>query len=161
MAAASRQLFRESLPYHLRYGLPQNCHGMEQTAFGLEHALLPVRRLAPPKRKEHVLTAGYDNTVRTLIYSGRPMSVRKTPYVAEWEPHRQREIETLVSQGKIPHEVELEKQPDKSLEGRMCRLVMYSFILSDLFYLTSLLGLMGNVVGSINVVPSVYLFGSC
>ncbi|KAF8557725.1 inosine monophosphate dehydrogenase [Imleria badia] len=88
--------------------------------------------LAPPKRKEHVLMAGYDNTVRTLIYSGRPMSVRKTPYVAEWEPHRQREIETLVSQGKIPHEVELEKQPDKSLEGRMW--------------------LMGNVVGSINMI---------
>ena len=39
---------------------------------------------APPKHKELVVTAGYDDTVRTLIYSGRPMSVRKTPYVAAW-----------------------------------------------------------------------------
>ncbi|KAF8558479.1 2-nitropropane dioxygenase [Imleria badia] len=85
---------------------------------------------APPKHKEHVLTAGYDDTVRTLIYSGRPMNVRETPYVAEWESHRQQEIETLVSQGKIPHEVELEKHPDRSLEGRMW--------------------LMGKVAGSIN-----------
>ena len=39
---------------------------------------------APPKHKELVLSAGYDDTVRTLIYSGRPMNVRKTPYVADW-----------------------------------------------------------------------------
>lgn len=31
-----------------------------------------------------VISAGYDDVARTLIYSGRPMSVRKTPYVAEW-----------------------------------------------------------------------------
>jgi len=85
---------------------------------------------APPMHKELVLTAGYDDTVRTLVYSGRPMNVRKTPYVAEWESRRQAEIETLVSQGKIPHEVELEKHPEKSLEGRMW--------------------LMGKVAGSVN-----------
>ena len=39
---------------------------------------------APKKHKELVLSAGYDDVVRTLIYSGRPMSVRKTPYVEEW-----------------------------------------------------------------------------
>lgn len=39
---------------------------------------------APPKHKQELLSAGYDDTVRTLLYSGRPMSVRKTPYVAEW-----------------------------------------------------------------------------
>lgn len=39
---------------------------------------------APPKHKEMVLTAGYDEVIRTLIYSGRPMSVRKTPYISEW-----------------------------------------------------------------------------
>jgi NAD(P)H-dependent flavin oxidoreductase YrpB (nitropropane dioxygenase family) len=39
---------------------------------------------APKKHKELLLSAGYDDTVRTLIYSGRPMAVRKTPYVMEW-----------------------------------------------------------------------------
>lgn len=39
---------------------------------------------APPKHKEMVLSAGYDEIIRTLVYSGRPMSVRKTPYLAEW-----------------------------------------------------------------------------
>ncbi|KAF8123790.1 2-nitropropane dioxygenase [Boletus edulis] len=85
---------------------------------------------APPMHKELILTAGYDDTVRTLVYSGRPMSVRKTPYITEWESQRQQEIVTLVSQGKIPHEVELEKHPEKSLEGRTW--------------------LMGKVAGSVN-----------
>ena len=39
---------------------------------------------APPKHKEMITTAGYDDLTKTLIYSGRPMSVRKTRYVIEW-----------------------------------------------------------------------------
>jgi NAD(P)H-dependent flavin oxidoreductase YrpB (nitropropane dioxygenase family) len=72
---------------------------------------------APKKHKELVLSAGYDDVIRTLIYSGRPMSVRKTPYVEDWETKRSREIQELVAQGKIPHEVELEKHPEKSIQG--------------------------------------------
>lgn len=75
---------------------------------------------APPKHKELVISAGYDDVTRTTIYSGRPMNVRKTPYVAEWEGKRQNEIAELTSKGKIPHEVELESHPEKSMEGRMC-----------------------------------------
>lgn len=39
---------------------------------------------APPLHKDLVLSAGYDDTVRTLVYTGRPLSVRKTPYVMRW-----------------------------------------------------------------------------
>jgi len=74
---------------------------------------------APPKHKELVVSAGYDDVTRTTIYSGRPMNVRKTPYVAEWEGKRQNEIVELTSKGKIPHEVEMESHPEKSMEGRM------------------------------------------
>ncbi|PIL23863.1 hypothetical protein GSI_13614 [Ganoderma sinense ZZ0214-1] len=84
---------------------------------------------APKVHKELVLSAGYDDITRTLIYSGRPMHVRKTPYVASWD-NKQQEIAELTYQGKIPHEVELEKHPEKSMEGRMW--------------------LMGKVAGSIN-----------
>ncbi|CDO70759.1 hypothetical protein BN946_scf184798.g74 [Trametes cinnabarina] len=73
---------------------------------------------APKIHKELVLSAGYDDVTRTLIYSGRPMHVRRTPYVASWE-QRQQEVAELTAQGKIPHEVELEKHPEKSMEGRM------------------------------------------
>ncbi|KAH6918758.1 2-nitropropane dioxygenase [Coprinopsis sp. MPI-PUGE-AT-0042] len=73
---------------------------------------------APAMHKELVLSAGYDDVVRTLIYSGRPMSVRKTPYVADWEVNRKQEIEALVAEGKIPHEIELQSHPEKSAPGR-------------------------------------------
>ncbi|PPQ74208.1 hypothetical protein CVT26_004499 [Gymnopilus dilepis] len=91
---------------------------------------------ASKKHKEMVLTAGYDDVARTLIYSGRPMSVRKTPYVEEWhvspcrlisltdctsiafrETKRSAEIQQLVSEGKIPHDVELQSHPEKSVQG--------------------------------------------
>lgn len=34
--------------------------------------------------KEMLVSANYDDVVRTIIYTGRPMSVRKTPYIDEW-----------------------------------------------------------------------------
>jgi NAD(P)H-dependent flavin oxidoreductase YrpB (nitropropane dioxygenase family) len=39
---------------------------------------------APKRHKELVLSADYDGTVKTLVYSGRPMHVRRTDYVREW-----------------------------------------------------------------------------
>jgi NAD(P)H-dependent flavin oxidoreductase YrpB (nitropropane dioxygenase family) len=73
---------------------------------------------APPMHKELVVSAGYDGVTRTTIYSGRPMNVRKTPYVAEWEEKRQQEITELTLRGQVPHEVELEKHPERSMAGR-------------------------------------------
>ncbi|KZT69041.1 2-nitropropane dioxygenase [Daedalea quercina L-15889] len=72
---------------------------------------------APPMHKQLVVTAGHDDVVRTLIYSGRPMSVRRTAYVASWDG-RHAEVEALTAEGKIPHEVEVEQHPERSLEGR-------------------------------------------
>ncbi|KAJ7888800.1 2-nitropropane dioxygenase [Mycena leptocephala] len=67
--------------------------------------------------KQMVVSAGYDDIARTLIYSGRPMSVRKTPYVGEWETARRAEQEKIVAEGKIPHDEELLKNPGRSIEG--------------------------------------------
>lgn len=74
---------------------------------------------APPLHKQLVVSSGYDDTVKTLVYSGRPMHVRKTEYVREWEENRRQEISELVAEGKIPHQVEVDKHPEKSVEGHM------------------------------------------
>ena len=39
---------------------------------------------APQKHKELIASAGYYDLTKTLSYSGRPMSVLKTPYVIDW-----------------------------------------------------------------------------
>ncbi|KAK0448313.1 2-nitropropane dioxygenase [Desarmillaria tabescens] len=73
---------------------------------------------APPIHKQSIVKASYDDIFRTVIYTGRPMSVLKTPYNSDWETRRRDEIEKLTSQGLVPHNVELEKHPEKSLQGR-------------------------------------------
>ncbi|KAK1752120.1 2-nitropropane dioxygenase [Echria macrotheca] len=64
---------------------------------------------APEAHKEAVRTAGFDDTIRTLIFTGRPLRVRKNPYIVNWEEERQQEIKELTSQGKIPYEADLDK----------------------------------------------------
>jgi NAD(P)H-dependent flavin oxidoreductase YrpB (nitropropane dioxygenase family) len=47
---------------------------------------------AGPVHKKKVVDADYGDTIRTIIYSGRPMRVFKTPYNEEFEADRQEEI---------------------------------------------------------------------
>jgi NAD(P)H-dependent flavin oxidoreductase YrpB (nitropropane dioxygenase family) len=64
---------------------------------------------APESHKEAVRTAGFNDTIRTLIFTGRPLRVRNNPYIDNWETERQQEIRELTSQGKIPYEADLDK----------------------------------------------------
>lgn len=54
---------------------------------------------AGPYHKKSIVDAGYDETVRTTIYSGRPLRVFKTPYVMDWQENRSKEMLQLQSQG--------------------------------------------------------------
>ncbi|GMK59758.1 hypothetical protein CspeluHIS016_0803640 [Cutaneotrichosporon spelunceum] len=72
---------------------------------------------APRAHKQSVVTAGFGDARRTLIYSGRPMRVRYTPYVQDWEENRQEEIALLTAQGIIPHEDHMEKHPETGAKG--------------------------------------------
>ncbi|KAJ7474864.1 2-nitropropane dioxygenase [Mycena latifolia] len=73
---------------------------------------------APKYHKDLIVSAGFGDTTTTLIFTGRPLRVRNTPYVADWNANRQAEIKELTAKGIIPHDAELEKHPEKSLEGR-------------------------------------------
>ncbi|KAI9632366.1 putative 2-nitropropane dioxygenase [Dioszegia hungarica] len=72
---------------------------------------------APKKHKDLIVSADHGDAGTTLIYTGRPLRVRQTDYVKEWNG-RQEEIKSLTSQGKIPHDVELGKHPEKSMSGK-------------------------------------------
>lgn len=67
---------------------------------------------APKAHQEAVRTAGFDDNVRTIIFTGRPLRVRKNEYIANWEENRQAEIKELTSKGTIPVEHDLEAQGD-------------------------------------------------
>lgn len=121
---------------------------------------------APPKHKELVVSAGYDDTVRTLIYSGRPMSVRKTPYVASWY------VGFLVymnipnvSSHRLGKTIDARRLKSWSLTARYHTTKNWRCILKNQwkvacvstlyalykYRLTLRIGLMGKVAGSVNV----------
>merc|ERR1712039_529946 len=54
---------------------------------------------AGPYHKRSVVNADYGDTIRTTIYTGRPMRVFKTPYVLDWEENRKKEMLDLQSKG--------------------------------------------------------------
>jgi NAD(P)H-dependent flavin oxidoreductase YrpB (nitropropane dioxygenase family) len=54
---------------------------------------------AGPLHRKRVLEADYGDTIRTIIYTGRPMRMFKTPYSVEFEEERQDEIKQAVEIG--------------------------------------------------------------
>jgi NAD(P)H-dependent flavin oxidoreductase YrpB (nitropropane dioxygenase family) len=57
---------------------------------------------APARHQQGVIDAGYDDTIRTLIYTGRPLRVKKTPYIMNWEENRADDIKALTAKGVVP-----------------------------------------------------------
>jgi len=67
---------------------------------------------APKEHVKTVLDATVHDSVRTIIYTGRPMRIRKDPYVEEWEQERKSEMMKLAAKGIIPakNDVKLHKE---------------------------------------------------
>ncbi|TKA79920.1 hypothetical protein B0A49_00996 [Cryomyces minteri] len=51
--------------------------------------------------KEAVVSAGFDDTLRTLVVSGRPLRVKMNEYIKGWED-RPQDIKSLTDQGIVP-----------------------------------------------------------
>lgn len=72
--------------------------------------LLAEESGAPRLHRENVIKAGFDETIRTLIWSGRPMRVWKDKTVMEWETTKQEQIKQLTSQGIVPMKWEKDRR---------------------------------------------------
>ncbi|KAJ5642056.1 hypothetical protein N7490_006056 [Penicillium lividum] len=67
---------------------------------------------APKAHQEAVRTAGFEDNIRTIIFTGRPLRVRKNDYIMNWENNRADEIKQLTAKGIIPVEHDFENLPD-------------------------------------------------
>jgi len=67
---------------------------------------------ASKSHQEAVQTSGFDDNVRTIIFTGRPLRVRSNPYISNWETNRQAEIKQLTDAGKIPVEFDIDSRGD-------------------------------------------------
>ncbi|KAJ5502323.1 Oxidoreductase 2-nitropropane dioxygenase family [Penicillium fimorum] len=71
---------------------------------------------ASTAHQEAVRTSGFEDNIRTIIFTGRPLRVRKNPYIVDWEENRHEEIKQLTSKGIIPVEHDMENLPDDADE---------------------------------------------
>lgn len=60
------------------------------------------------QHKQAVVSAGWGDTVRTLVVSGRPLRVRRNGYVEGWE-RREEELKRLCESGVVPMERDFEE----------------------------------------------------
>ncbi|EKV09422.1 Oxidoreductase, 2-nitropropane dioxygenase family, putative [Penicillium digitatum] len=67
---------------------------------------------ASAAHQEAVRTSNFEDNIRTIIFTGRPLRVRKNPYIVNWEENRHEEIKQLTSKGIIPVEHDMENLPD-------------------------------------------------
>lgn len=89
---------------------------------------------APKSHQQAVIESTYDETIRTLIFTGRPLRVRKNPYIMNWETERREEMQDLLEKGVLPvqHDLEAvekleednksEEEKNSSLAGRLAGL---------------------------------------
>ncbi|KAL9607619.1 MAG: hypothetical protein Q9167_007481 [Letrouitia subvulpina] len=68
---------------------------------------------APKAHQEAVRTSGFDDNVRTIIFTGRPLRVRNNAYIKNWEENRAQEIQELTSKGVVPVEHDFETLGDE------------------------------------------------
>ena len=61
--------------------------------------------------KENVVSASFEDTLRTLVISGRPLRVRMNEYVDGWEK-KPEEIKRLTEQGIVPMAHDLDEGRD-------------------------------------------------
>lgn len=77
-------------------------------ALGCEGVWVGTRLLASEEatatkiHKKHVIQAKTEDTMRSVIFTGRPARVFKTDYVKEWHSNRKDEMEELLGKGVIP-----------------------------------------------------------
>merc|ERR1712093_302375 len=70
---------------------------------------------APPHHQKAVMSANYTDTLRTLVFTGRPLRVKKNAYIKEWETSRRDEQQQLLQQGVVP----VQKDIDDAAEGKL------------------------------------------
>jgi len=63
-----------------------------------------------PVHRQNVVTANSVDCMQTVIFTGRPVRVKKSDYATEWEEKKAAEIKELTSKGIVPFEKDLKEK---------------------------------------------------
>ncbi|UZJ51180.1 hypothetical protein CBS101457_000500 [Exobasidium rhododendri] len=75
---------------------------------------------APKAHKEAVITSTHETDVRSIIFTGRPLRLRNTPYIQKWEDQPGK-IKELTSKGIIPVYQDLENDDEEGTAEKGAR----------------------------------------
>ncbi|KAK3624268.1 hypothetical protein LTR56_021089 [Elasticomyces elasticus] len=64
------------------------------------------------QHKEAVVSAAFEDTLRTLVVSGRPLRVRMNDYIRSWEVDRPQEVKELCESGVVPLQKDMDEDKD-------------------------------------------------
>lgn len=114
--------------------------------------------------KREVLRAGFDDVIRSTVWTGRPLRARKTQYILDWEVNRQSEIRDLTARGVLPVDWDLDrlqsqgKLTDEIMEQAELQYVILSLLLlSFLCRVDSFLSFSGERKGRRRVSCAFYI----
>jgi NAD(P)H-dependent flavin oxidoreductase YrpB (nitropropane dioxygenase family) len=64
---------------------------------------------APPRHQKAVINAGYHDTFKTLVFTGRPLRIGPNSYAKNWEENRRDEMKQLLARGILPYTIDAER----------------------------------------------------
>ncbi|PGH10238.1 hypothetical protein AJ79_05493 [Helicocarpus griseus UAMH5409] len=69
--------------------------------------------------RKAIVETGFDDIIRTTVFTGRPMNARATPYLRRWEGERLEEKLQLQAQGILPmgHDLDTKKDDEEVLDN--------------------------------------------
>ncbi|KAJ3338895.1 hypothetical protein HDU93_008948 [Gonapodya sp. JEL0774] len=105
------------------------CYGAEGVWVGTRFVMAKEAG-APPRHQQAILNADYHDSMRTVIYTGRPMRIIKNPYAVKsvrllpltgWEEERREEIKDLTARGVVPiyHDIEVMTKENDDLDPEL------------------------------------------
>lgn len=75
--------------------------------------------------KESVASAAFEDTLRTLVVSGRPLRVRMNDYIKSWEVDRPEEVKRLCESGVVPLQHDMDNDKDVDIPFLMGQVAGY------------------------------------
>ena len=75
--------------------------------------------------KESVASATFEDTLRTLVVSGRPLRVRLNDYIKSWEVDRPEEVKKLCESGVVPLQKDMDDDKDVDIPFLMGQVAGY------------------------------------
>eukprot|EP01084_Bolivina_argentea_P219376 372089_1 len=98
------------------------------------------------QHKEAIINAGYGGTLKSLIYTGRPLRIIVNKYAKDWEENRKQEMKDLLANGTIPYTIDVSKMNEMRKKENSDKLAI-SYAQS---YNDAIPHLSGQVAASIN-----------